>query len=91
MDGLTLELGLPDGPVPWWEIRTEFEDGDAPWPPPAWPADVLAVQSARMTIVRVPAACGSAALARVEGLFPLSLRCQWTVRMLTAGDVLTGL
>jgi hypothetical protein len=90
MDGIELELGLPDGPPPWWEVRAEFPDGDAPWPPPSWPRDVLAVQSARLAVVRVQAVSGSAALARVEGLFPLEARCRWMVRMVTAGDVLTG-
>lgn len=87
---MELELGLPEGPVPWWEVRAEFPDGDVPWPPPSWPADVVAVHCARLTVVRVPAVCGSAALARVEGLFPVAARCQWSVRMVAAGDVLTG-
>jgi hypothetical protein len=90
MDGMIpLDLGLPEGADPWWEIRAEFPDGAGPWPPP-WPADVLAVHSARLAVVRLRAAAGSAALARVEGLLPQACRYAWTVRRVGAEDILTG-
>lgn len=85
-----LELGLPEGPVPWWEVRVEYPDGDAPWPPAGYPPDMMAAHTPKLTIVRLQAGRGSAALAKVEDWLGVT-GGTWTVSLVTPGDVLVRL
>ena len=84
-----LDLGLPEGPVPWWEVRAEFPDGDAPWPPPSYPQGVEAVHCARLTVVRLQAGSASGALARVEEILGAA-GGRWTVSPLRPVDVIAS-
>lgn len=83
-----LDLGLPEG-VRWWEVRAEYPDGDAPWPPPCYPPGVEAIHSARVTVVRLRAPRGSVALAWVEDVLGVA-DGQWAVRPVTAAETITG-
>lgn len=87
---LELELGLPEGPVPWWEVQAEAPDDERPWPEPGWPEGVYGARSLRLLIVRVQAGSGSGAVARVEELVPEAGRWSWTVRPVSAEELLTG-
>jgi len=86
MDGMT-PIDFPELPPPgpersWWEVSASFPDGEAPWPPVSYPAEagVLAVHTARMSVIMVRAGSGSEALAAAEGLLGLG-PAEWRVRL----------
>jgi hypothetical protein len=79
----------PRGPeLAWWEVSAAFPDGEAPCPPPSYPPDagVLAVHTARLSVLMVRAGLGSEALAIAEGLLGLA-SAEWRVRLVAAVPV----
>lgn len=83
----------PRGPeLAWWEVSAAFPDGEAPCPPPSYPpeAGVLAVHTARVSVLMVRAGLGSEALARVEELLGL-VAADWRVRQVAATAVQVSL
>lgn len=89
-----LALGLPEGPLPWWEVSASFEDGKSPDPPELYPAGVrAAVHTATVLTLRLQAGSRAGALERAEELLGASagMAGTWTVRALTAAEVLEGL